>query len=245
MNYFIRIITGVLHLLYPKRCPVCDRVVDTPLFGDEYPICPDCRSRIVYAAEPACKKCGKPLTDQRREFCRDCSAGSHTFTQGKALLVYKGCVKESIYRLKYSNRREYGISYAQELAAVYGSWIRRKRIRAILPIPLHKKRRRKRGYNQAEIIAAELGRKLGIPVYPDLLIRSIDTRPQKELNDKERRDNLKHAFRTLQDELPFESVLLVDDIYTTGSTMDGAAKALKEAGVREVYFVSVSIGRGF
>ena len=245
MEKIFRVIAGILHIFYPKRCPICDRVLYTPFFSDEYPICTTCKNKTEYVIEPVCKKCGKPLTDERGEFCQDCTRHTHYYVQGKALWVYKGCVKESIYRLKYSNRREYGYSFAQELARQYGKWIKRKQIEAILPIPLHKKRRRQRGYNQAEIIAKELGRLLDIPVYTDLLQRTIHTKPQKELNDKERKDNLRKAFRVTKKDILLKRILLVDDIYTTGSTIDGAAGTLREAGAEEIYFISVSIGRGF
>lgn len=245
MNKILQCMIGLLHILYPKRCPICDRVLYTPFFAEDYPICDSCRESVEYAAEPVCKKCGKPLTDPRGEYCADCTRHTHSFTQGKALWVHKGCVKTSIYRLKYSNRREYGKSYAQELARQYGRWIRHKDVQAIIPIPLHRKRQRQRGYNQAELIARELGRLLGLPVCAKLLVRSMDTRPQKELDDKERRANLKKAFRVNKDTAGLERVLLVDDIYTTGSTMDGAAEVLKRAGIREIYALSVSIGRGY
>lgn len=245
MNKILRWMFGLLHILYPKRCPVCDGVLYTPFLSEEYPVCDDCRNRVEYVAEPVCKKCGKPLTDQRGEYCVDCTRHAHSFTQGKALWVYKGCVKESVYRLKYSNRREYGKSYAQELARQYGRWILRKGVQVIVPIPLHRKRQRQRGYNQAEIIARELGRLLELPVCPDLLVRCLYTKPQKELDDRERKANLKKAFQLNRDIRGLERVLLVDDIYTTGSTMDGAAKVLKHAGIREIYAISVSIGRGY
>lgn len=234
-----------MHLLYPPRCPVCDRIVPVSFGKWEFPICPECRESIEYVREPACKKCGKPLTDERREYCGDCMRHSHAFTQGKALWVYRDAVKQSIYRLKYANRREYGIAYAQEMVRVYGNWIRGRRIQAIVPIPLHKRRKRQRGYNQAGIIAKEIGEQTGLPVLDNLLVRSVYTRPQKELNDKERKNNLKNAFKIGQNNVQLERILLVDDIFTTGSTMDGAAEVLKEAGASEVFFVSVSIGRGW
>ena len=245
MKNFFRVMKGALHIIYPKRCPICDRVLDISVFDRRYPICDRCKDRMEYVMEPVCKRCGKPISNERSEYCQDCTRHTHFFVQGKALWVYKGCVKESVYRLKYSNRQEYGLAYARELADRYGSWIRRKEIQAILPIPLHKKRRRQRGYNQAEIIAKELGRLLELPVYSDWLIRCIHTKPQKELNDKERRDNLKKAFFAVENKISCERILLVDDIYTTGSTIDGAAKALKQEKEREIYFISVSIGRGY
>ncbi len=114
-----------------------------------------------------------------------------------------------------------------------------------MPIPLHRKRMRQRGYNQAELIARELGRLLEIPVRPRLLVRCVNTRPQKELNDKERKNNLKKAFKIGENGVQLECVLLVDDIYTTGSTMNGAAQTLKDAEIPRIYGINVSIGRGY
>ena len=238
-------VQSVLHLLYPKRCPLCDRVVYTPFWSREYPICQVCREQVEYVREPVCKICGKPLTDERGELCQDCARHPHAFLQGKALWVYRGLARESVYRLKYSNRREYGLAYAQELVRRYGDWIRRSRIEAVVPIPLHRKRRRQRGYNQVEIIAGEIGRLTGLPVYRQLLVRCIPTRPQKELNDRERKNNLKKAFKVAGNKGQLDHILLVDDIYTTGSTMDGAAEALRKAGVSHIYALSVTIGRGY
>lgn len=245
MNLFFRHWKEILHLLYPVRCPFCDELVGSEFGKWEYPICPQCRETIEYVREPACMKCGKPLEDERAEYCGDCTRKEHLFDQGKALWVYKGAVRQSIYRLKYGNRREYGIAYAQELAGRYGTWIRSRDIQLIVPIPLHSKRRRQRGFNQAEIVARELGQQLQLPVCCDLLIRCIDTRPQKELNDKERKNNLKKAFKIARNNVQLEHILLVDDIYTTGSTMDGAAEVLREAGASRIYCINVSIGRGY
>lgn len=258
-EFLLQAVLGLLHLLYPKRCPICDGVV-RPKKGMEflvggrkewipavryYPICDTCRKRITYVQEPVCKQCGKPLEEERQELCSDCSRKNHVFLQGKAPWVYKGAVKESVYRLKYSNRREYAISYAQEMVGRYGDWLGRRKLDAIIPIPLHRKRKSQRGYNQAELISRELGRLIQVPVRSDVLLRCVNTRPQKELNDKERKNNLKKAFKIAKNGVQLDCVLLVDDIYTTGSTMDGAAQALKDAGVSRVYVISVSIGRGY
>ena len=112
-------------------------------------------------------------------------------------------------------------------------------------IPLHKSRRRKRGFNQAELIAKGLGRELGIPVSSNSLLRTRKTSPQKELNDQERKNNLKNAFQVVDPDVKFKKVLLIDDIYTTGSTIDAAAAVLLEGGAEKVYFLSISIGRGY
>ena len=233
-----RLDKAALDCLYPPRCPVCDRVV---LPGEG--LCAECKKTVPYVRQPSCLKCGKPILDRRKEFCADCGKKSHTFVQAKALWVYEGKVKASLYRFKYQNKREYARVYAEEMARRYGAWIGERKIEAVIPVPLHKNRRRARGYNQAEILARELGAILGLPVYQDLLVRARDTKPQKTLNGRERKNNLKNSFKTTQNIVQLKYILLVDDIYTTGSTLDAAADALVRAGAANVYACCVSIGR--
>ncbi|MCM1257564.1 MAG: ComF family protein [Roseburia sp.] len=229
-----------LDLLYPPRCPICDEVAT-----EGYPICSLCRRSIRTAEEPVCKKCGKPVSGERKEFCSDCARKKHEFTQGKALWVYEKKVRESIYRFKYQNRRDYGKVYAREMAERYGGWIRRNEIQAIIPIPLYPGKKKQRGFNQAEVAAVELGKILGLPVERDLLIRTRNTRPQKELSEAERKNNLKKSFKTVKSVVQLKHILIIDDIYTTGSTIDAASSALKQCGAGEVYFCCVGIGTDF
>lgn len=228
----------LLDFLYPPRCPICDKVV-----LPEDKICPECRKKIHEAAEPVCMKCGKPLSNERKEYCFNCGKKNYNFTQGRALWIYEKEVKMSVYRFKYQDRREYAKAYASEIVKKYGGWIRDKKIQAVIPIPLHRNRKRKRGYNQAEILAEEIGKILGLPVYTKFLIRVRDTKPQKMLNDAERKNNLKKAFKMAENIVQLNRVLLVDDIYTTGSTLDAAASVLKAAGVPHVYTCCISIGK--
>lgn len=229
-----------MDLLYPPRCPICDEVA-----AEGFPICPLCRKSIRTVGEPVCKKCGKPIAGVQGEFCGDCTGKKHAYTQGKALWVYEKKVKESIYRFKYQNRRDYGKVYAQEMAERCGSWIQRNHVQAIIPIPLYHKKKKQRGFNQAEEVAVELGRILGIPVERDLLVRTRNTRPQKELNEAERKNNLKKSLKTVKNVVQLKSILIVDDIYTTGSTIDAASLVLREAGAKEIYFCCIGIGTDF
>ena len=122
--------------------------------------------------------------------------------------------------------------------------MRRWEIDEIMPVPLHPSRKRMRGYNQAEILAAELSIRTGIPLRNNALFRIKKTVPQKELDDEGRRRNLMGAFGVSTDWIPCRNVLLIDDIYTTGSTVERCAKMLKKAGVQNVYFLTISIGQG-
>ena len=117
-------------------------------------------------------------------------------------------------------------------------------IEEIIPIPLHISRRRSRGFNQAEILARELSDATGIPMRKDVLFRVKKTSPQKALGKRERRGNLKGAFAVSRTWKARKNVLLIDDIYTTGSTIEKAAEMLKKAGVQNVYFLTISIGQG-
>jgi Predicted amidophosphoribosyltransferases len=219
---------------------VCDDIV-----GGGKLICEPCRLRLHPLTEPLCKRCGKPLSAVEAEYCPDCGRKKHLYTRGRAALEYDSVMRESISRFKYKNRREYGDFYVQELLDTCGMAVRSWDVDLLIPIPLHKSRRRKRGFNQAELIARKLGRELGIPVSVKSLLRTKKTSPQKELNDQERRNNLKNAFYAVDYHVKFKKILLIDDIYTTGSTIDAAAAVLLESGAEKVYFLSISIGRGY
>jgi len=123
-------------------------------------------------------------------------------------------------------------------------------VEGLVPVPIHKSKYRERGYNQAEVLAKGIGRELNIPVLSDLLIRNKKTLPQKQLSDKERLNNLREAFEynsTYAEKLRRQPdrLMLVDDIYTTGSTIEACTNVLKQNGVSYVYFITLCIGKGF
>lgn len=236
---------NIIHLLFPRRCPICDKAMFSSVFMKTELCCAACREIPEYVKEPVCKKCGKPIENERAEYCYDCRKHPGGFAQGKALWIYKDQVKESMYRFKYQNRQKYARYYGSEIVRVYGDWMKRNKIEAIVPIPLHWTKKRRRGYNQAQLLAAEIGKQTGLPVYPKLLKRRKKTKAQKNLDETERKNNLKKAFKTQENKVQLSHILLVDDIYTTGSTINEAALELKRAGIEQVYYVSVCIGRGY
>lgn len=231
------------NILYPVRCPICEKIPPSGLS-----ICPKCYQAIAFVEQPYCYSCGKPLSKQEEEYCFDCRRHPKSFTAGYALAVYNQTTKSSLAAIKYHNRRQFLNFYAEETLRVYGSLFSSLHFDAILPVPIHKKRRRKRGFNQAALFARQIGKALHIPVYESVLIRKINTLPQKNLSPEKRLENLQRAF-ALHPELggcvPFDCVLLVDDIYTTGATMEALTRLLKEAGVKKVYLFSICIGNGF
>lgn len=189
-------------------------------------------------------KCGKPLKTEEQEYCQDCEKRWYAFDMGRSLWVHKTPVSQGIYRFKYKNRRCYGEIFAVEMAAEFERIVKEWKIEEIIPVPLHRSRQRKRGYNQAQILAEEIGKKLEIPVKKDVVKRIQKTRPQKELGSRERIQNLKGAFGVSRSWIPKKCVLVIDDIYTTGNTIHRVAEVLKKAGVQKVYFLTISIGQG-
>lgn len=228
---------GLLDLIYPVKCPFCGTVT-----GDG--ICEACRKRIRKIEEPYCMKCGKPVPSVEQEYCYDCSRKTHEFEEGRSIWVHKSPVSDALYAFKYQNRRIYGEIFGRELAELYGGYLREKEIHLIVPVPLHRKKRQSRGYNQAEIIARILSERTGIPIDTRLLVRRRATVPQKQLNDKARRKNIRGAFAA-RGQVKGQNLVLVDDIYTTGSTLDEAARILRRAGAQKVFFLTISIGQGF
>lgn len=224
----------LLQILFPRRCPVCDGIVRPA--GKK--ICGKCVGRLRKIEVPWCMRCGKKLQEEA-QYCPECRERERTYVRGRALYEYASAAP-SIYRFKYGNRREYGAYFGEEMAEELGSFIRKVEPDGLIPIPLHWKRLRSRGYNQAQILAEEIGRLLQIPVYSKLLKRGRNTVPMKKLNGAERQNNLKRAFNVAGNDVKLKRVIIVDDIYTTGTTIEEAARVLKKAGVEEVYFVTLS-----
>lgn len=229
-------INRIVEWLYPPVCVFCGEIC-------KQGICEECRKKVGIIKEPRCKKCGKPIHQEEKEFCYDCEREELCYEQGRSLWLHKLPVSSSIYAFKYKNRRIYGEIYGREMAKAFRKLIHLWQIDVIVPVPLHKKKQKKRGYNQAEILAKEIGFRVNIPVDVTLVKRKINTIPQKEFSRKERKKNLKNAFEITK-KIEGKRVLIIDDIYTTGSTIDAISVLLKKAGVEKTYFLTISIGQG-
>lgn len=227
-----------VQLLFPLHCPVCDEIV-TPA-GEK--ICLSCMDKLRLLTPPWCMKCGKKLAEEG-EYCADCQRKERWFVRGRALYEYESAAP-AVYRFKYGGRREYADFFGEQAAEYLGGFVRGVRPDALIPIPLHSRRRTERGYNQAQLLAEAVGGRLGLPVCSNFLVREKNTSPLKYQNPQERQNNLKKAFNIAQNDVKLKTIILIDDIYTTGSTMNEAAKTLREAGVNEVYFITLACGAG-
>lgn len=205
-------------------------------------ICDACLPKVKRISGEVCIICGKPLKNGGA-YCSDCQKRKHYFCKNIAVFSYED-IKESLYRFKYAGRSEYARFYAWETCQGFYDEISSWHAEAIIPVPLHRKRYQKRGYNQAEEFARELSRLFSIPVKNDLVKRRLKTRPMKLLSRFQRQNNLKKAFILGKNDVKLSTVVLVDDIYTTGTTLDCVAQICREAGIKKVYSITVAIGNG-
>ena len=228
-----------LGFLFPRRCPVCDEIAPV---GEK--ICSDCKKRVKYIGKKTCMRCGKPIEASRMEYCYDCTKKKHEFYQGKSVFLYADGIKESMYRFKYQNKREYADYYAEEAIRLYRKWMEEHQIEVIMPVPMYRAKKRLRGYNQAEVFARELSKKTRIPVENELVVRIENTPALKLLNYAERKNALDGAFQVRKNIVNcYKSILLVDDIYTTGSTAEEISRMLKQSGNINVYLLCICIGK--
>lgn len=251
--------TPFLELLYPRRCPFCHEIVSR----QGTLICPDCEEIVkqyYLIGQVACARCGKSIPDPVQEYCEDCRRHQKSFSAGISVFRYgrrnvpkpkgrkpgyeRNYFGESMLKFKYYNAREYGDYYIDTMMKEYGDIIRNWRPEVIIPVPVHPSRLKQRGYNQAEVLARKLSDRTGIPVRTDLLVRRIRTAPQKKLSDAERLKNLRQAFQ-VRKPIPKGSrrILLIDDIYTTGSTMEACTRCLLEQGAEKVFVASICSGQ--
>lgn len=231
----------IVSWFYPRHCPVCHRI----LKNQDAWICPACAESLRPIGEPRCKKCGKALEKEEAEYCQDCQRTRHVYEQGIGIFTYDERMKDSLMKWKYGGRRDYGEFYGRA-AAFYGQgYVKQWGIQGIIPVPLHKRKERQRGFNQAAMVAEIMGQKWNIPVYEGCLRKVTQTEAQKKLGAAQRRLNLKGSFAGTPGEWGLRRVLLVDDVYTTGSTIDAAAKEILCHGVEKIYYISIFVGKGF
>lgn len=225
--------------LFPRHCPFCDTVLAE---RREY-ICAECKEIPRMVMPPRCICCGKHVQEAEQVRCRDCSGRKRNFERGIALYEYSS-VHDSIHAYKNLGRVEYVHFYGEEMRRYLLPAINRMDADAFIPIPLHAGKLRSRGYNQATLLAEEISKGTGIPVREDILIRVKKTKAQKKMDHLTRQNNMKKAFHMVQNDVKLKTVILVDDVFTTGNTIDAAAEELKRGGIERVFFVALAIGKG-
>ena len=232
-----------MDLLFPPRCAVCRRFVKAL-------ICPDCAVEIVPLMPPFCRCCGLPLDPLAKggDLCAECRPGERPFDLARAFGPYEGALRQAIHRLKYQAMRPLAKPLAEMAARCFNGAADSEapalvaaEIDVICPVPLHPARQRLRGFNQSERIARRLGESLGLAVNMSALRRTKPTQPQIELTADQRRRNVRGAF-AVEDKAAVagQGVLVLDDVWTTGSTITECARVLRRAGAARVLVLTVA-----
>jgi ComF family protein len=236
----------VLNFLFPSNiyCMACGNLIDN---SRPYSLCDSCLKEINWITGNTCKICGKSLGDRSSKsgICFECLGVTHNFVKGYSCVTYEGPVKEILSGFKYKGRTYYARNIVQIMGDRAEEFIGALEIDLIIPVPMHIKKERKRGYNQSKLLAAKLGKTLGIKVDSTILVKSMNTQAMSGLDRTERRINLHNAFDigyNKKEELMNKRVMLIDDVYTTGSTMDACAEVLNANGALAVYAYTFTSG---
>ncbi len=230
-----------LDLLYPRRCIGCG--VSSPETF-RY-ICWDCWSDAARVEPPFCALCGDPVSGavDHDFICYSCSAEKPAFDGARSTVRYDGVVGEALRQLKYEKALWLAPDMAELLHNCLDAEYSGRSFDLLIPVPLHHVRRRARGYNQSAVLAHELSRRVGYPSVPGLLRRIRPTTTQTNLTAKQRLSNVVGAFQYRGEKrLASRRVLLVDDVMTTGATVNACAKTLKEGGAVSVHVITVARG---
>ena len=219
-----------LHLFFPKECVHCGRILD---YGNRGYLCLDCDKLITPIRQPFCEQCGSPRTGEiEYSFkCPACRENPPRFRRARSAFFLTGAGKSLILKYKYSSNPYLSSPAIDRIIKAGGDEYRWSDYDLIVPVPLHPRKARERGFNQSGVLAHGLSRRTGIKLLRNGLVRTRYTRTQTRLSRKDRQENVKGAFRISERaEINGKSVLLVDDVYTTAATVNECAEVLIGAG---------------
>ena len=242
----MNILRHIVNIIYPGICKLCGDTVS----GDAVTscFCNTCWEGIKWFDSPCCPRCGLPYPSMESlsnscqaheaHLCSSCHKNPPHFDSAISAGPYEGTLSEAIKLFKYKKKIHIGKALAHSIILhdpplIKGDYI--------IPVPLHPRRLREREFNQSAIIALLLGRRLGIPLLTDVLIRHRHTKPQVELDMMERSENIRGVFTVKNGEkIAGKYILLIDDVMTTGSTVNECSRMLKENGASRVYVVTIA-----
>jgi ComF family protein len=243
---------ALVSIVFPAGCRLCEKLLRR---ANCVPICEDCLASFAVIQGRVCEICGsipetsfrapakQPETGSERErpVCPDCREGNYGFDRARSYATYKAEIVRAIMMLKFERVEPLGAWFAERLAAIVRQEPEALAADIVVPVPLHRQRLQERGYNQADLIGRPLARRLGVPYRPVLLV-CTRPRPDKHLlTVSERWESVRGAFATRKgSQVDNLRVLLVDDVMTTGATLDACSKALRGAGAKSVIALTVA-----
>lgn len=234
MSLLAPVAARLLDLLYPRRCLVCGADLEP---GRDALLCDQHRREIILVEDPMCDRCGAKMFAQATGelLCDECRSSKRHFDRAFSATLYNDAMKALVHLYKYDMRQYLAAPFARWMIDFARRHINTIDLDAIVPVPLHWRRFQYRGFNQAVGLARPLSREFGLPVVKHVLQRRRHTVPQVELGPKERIENIKDAFRVRRAErIAGKRLLLIDDVYTTGATINECARVLRKAGAASV-----------
>ena len=225
----------LLDFVFPPQCLACGETLEE---NKEY-LCPPCWKQVLSRSTRGCRRCSNPHVGEVEE-CDNCASWDPAFERVLVLGDFGETLQQAVHALKFRQQTRLGVELGRCMGgfSLFSDLFRQ--IDVFVPVPLHGARQRERGYNQSECIARGLAEVLGKPLHLDWLKRSVNTKQQAKLDARGRRENLRDAFLT-RGEIPSHQCLgLVDDVVTTGATVDACALALKQAGAGQIWVVALA-----
>ncbi len=242
-GWLAEITDALVSVCFPSGCRICERLLTT---ASRVPLCEECLSSFERAPSIICEVCGRPLPGLAREpeqqlLCPPCQDRTYAFARARSFAVYEGAVVRAILLLKFEQIEPLGAWFAERLAELVNAEGAAQTADVVVPVPLHRQRERERGYNQAALLSKPLAKRLQLPHRAVLLMRTR-ARPDKQvLSLEERWASVRGAFATRPgSQVDNLRVLLVDDVLTTGATLDACARALREAGAKSVFGLTIA-----
>lgn len=237
-RFFQLIWHQLIDFAIPLTCPYCDKIIDSKQI-----LCDECYEKIRFIHGTKCYRCGRPLpleeTDEKI-LCGTCLEKRPIYDQARSVFIYDDFSRKAILRLKYSDRTDFRRFFVHFMLKAGTDLFEKTDM--ITPVPLHWKRKLKRMYNQADVLGELIAYKLNKPYHSRLLIRQKNTIAQERKTAKERLQNVKEAFSINKPELVHgKTILIIDDVLTTGATVNACAKELKEQGAKAVYVLTIAM----
>ena len=238
------VLDALASVIFPAPCRICGSIL---LNASRIPVCEACLGSITLISAPMCECCGRPFVsavaaEAIQPLCRLCRVPTYAFERARSLAIYDDALLGAITLMKYEQVTRLGVWFSERLAELVKADGEKFRADIVVPVPLHPDRLRERGYNQAELLARPLARRLKLKLDVSLLVRTKPRPPRLVLSRSEHWKSVRGAYATRPgrrvDNL---RILLVDDVLTTGATLDACSRALKKAGAAEV--IGLTVGR--
>lgn len=239
----LKVWSSILDMVYPERerCFNCGARL---FFPEIKGLCPECLGKIDFI-NYYCLHCGRVISSEKPALCRLCRSKPFNFNLARSVALYDGMMRELILKFKYGHILELKEPLSELLTLYFYHYYDNYRIDYLIPIPLHAKREEERGYNQAGVLADFLGKKCRIPVLTGALLRTKNSQPLYNLGPEERGRVIRGSFALAdREKIKDKVILLIDDILTTGATVNEASLVLKEkGGIKSVYVLTLATGR--